>query len=460
MKKFLFLMVGIAIISTGCSMALDRPSMNTTSDSSQSVLKPRELLAASIEHTFGETNPNVFRYQRTVLAGEKTVSTQEEWSYQKNRRRDFTSWISFRTLDYKSSLTLDANQLWCSYGTNRNNAEGDFQTQPARCHTSTITSNEDSNQASEFTNHLLESVNTFTEPIETTEEDYQGQKATRSTYAFSRHEKGLSFLPSDTSEDLIAEFLILTEQQQVVMATYKEQTTGHFLYRVTIADDYAVTDVTPEEFFSQAYWENEMQDAEQRVLAFSETADAYTLPATPTGTIEVRAGKKYFIATAHPISFELPGDDWTTEIAEWKENSSEIITLTRPDPQEGERDSEYVFPNQALFEMEICQKDQEDGDCFQYLDEELKAIEARAGGEGLFGVSEVTSEKAVSLDDLQGKQYEIYSHAESTGEYIIETVVRLNDTTIIRMVGICGNGSDSEKLREDILKMENSITRE
>jgi hypothetical protein len=443
MKKLIVLLILAVFIGTGCAIKTGNSSTNTSVGAST--------------NTFGSDDQNIFRYQQLITSTDDTIGSQEYWSYQKNHRADFSALIKNRTIDYSSSLVLADEKLQCGYGMNQNNPDSEFSvTRQPHCNQSTLSF--DGHDIDQYMNDLGDTLTGFGEQISTSDETFHGYAATRSSYKLSTDGKDLN-VPKEVSGEVIAELLALKDLQQTVEVSYKEASTGHVLFRAIIAQDHTITDMTPEKFFSENHWKEEMTTSEKRLSDFRQGALTYALPPNGTGTIEERNGEKRFVSSVYPFSFTISEDEWQIDIAERKIGSAQVMIMIRPDPVEGVRESEVGFPNQGYFIAQIYTKGERAFDeSLTLLNEET---EKDAVGDPNFPITTVlTAEEDITIAGLQGKRYTYTStnKDKTITEFTIQTLLQIDENTILDLRGSYGNGSDSEQLRTDILTIENSLT--
>ncbi len=437
---------------------------NDTNTTIIQALKPRELLAVSMERTFGETDPSVFRFQRFISAEENTIAMHERWSYQQNVRNDYYTLVLSRALNYSSALTYTEaeKKLFCGHQTFRNNPDMEFIGGDPNCSESTVTY-EDPSAQDLFINNLRDSVAALHEPTKTVEETYQGYNAIRSTYALTV-EKHMSFLPRDASKNITIEFLLLVDQQQVVEVTHKEQSTGHVISRFTVAEDYVINDQTPNTFFSEEYWKGAMSTIESSLHAFNEDAQNYALPSNPTGEILQSEDGEKFVSSLYPILFTLPPakSGWEVEVSENKEGSSELITLHRADPQTTLEYGHFVNPNQARFRAHVIQKNIET-DYYAELLADLQNTAPTTVDDtvGMFGMSHTLErEEFISVSGHSAKlriTHNPVAEDPILGDDTLVLLVQIDDTTILKINAAYGLGEDHDLLKQDILNMIDSL---
>lgn len=135
------------------------------------------------------------------------------------------------------------------------------------------------------------------------------------------------------------------------------------------------------------------------------------------------------------------------------------LDLRHNDPELGYRESEIGYPNQGYFVAQIFGKGTSG---FTESDALLNQAEKRTiVGDANFPVqSEVTSEESITVVGLQGKRYFISRSTQdnSTHDFVIETLLRYDENTIIDLTGAYGDGSDSAQLKADVLTIEDSLT--
>lgn len=137
-------------------------------------------------------------------------------------------------------------------------------------------------------------------------------------------------------------------------------------------------------------------------------------------------------------------------------NTQEAISLSRPDPEDGISEGEYILPNQGSFRLQIFEKGSDGYNSIKQLIDQETQRQLSVDG---WLTATITAEENVTISNLVGKRYFITNTLTESevADYIIETVLVLNDSHVIQMVSHYGNGSDSEQIREDILAIQNSL---